>query len=251
MNQQGTLSKLHTHIWQGQGLPPDWIHVSCIWSQGFRHTLSSGWEDLKHVLLLCHCSRPLALTSYQSFTDAGKTWVVYCWKTTAVPKWRKNCFFLVNFKIRQSLWHFLLHHVLRTLGMGLIQCLSQCLRFFTARVWKHWWWILVRPREHLLADKPGHLQAAGDPGRLDWTQDLCRICQLPCWVWGQLLQAASRSIPWQRWRLSYLAQRQAVYHTGQRPRCLHRWVECSARECCIQGWVMHPQSRVDTDTALW
>lgn len=122
-----------------------------------------------------------------------------------------------------------LNHVLGTVEMD-YSWFSECPSSFIARVWKHWWWTLARPRKHLLADQPGHLQAASDSGRLDRTQDLCRVRQLPCRVWGRLLQAASGPIPWQRWRLSYLAQQQAVYHTGQRQWRLRRWVECRARE---------------------
>lgn len=104
----------------------------------------------------------------------------------------------------------------------LIQCPS-----FTARIWKHTWGILVRSRKHLLADKPRYLQAAGDPGRLDWTEDLCRVRRFSHRVRGRLLQTTGWPIPRQCWGFAYLAQQQAVHHTGQRPRRLHRWGEHS------------------------
>ena len=95
----------------------------------------------------------------------------------------------------------------------------------TDRLWQHRWWVLARPREHLLVDQPGHLQVACNAGRLVWPEDLCRICKLPFGVRGRLLQAKGGTLPRQCWWLPHLAQWQAVYHLGQGSRCLHRWAQ--------------------------
>lgn len=61
----------------------------------------------------------------------------------------------------------------------------------SARIWQHRWRVLAGSGKHLLADKPGNLQASHHTGRLVRKEGVCRVRQLQSGAWSWFLQTQS------------------------------------------------------------